>query len=214
MKLKPFFIFALLALLIPVSAFAASLGKASDNFDNQRPDKSETAWGRLVADSLRASAKTDLALVSAGVLRKGTLKAGPVNAPDIAALFSFPDDEIVTMGVTGAQLRAALERAVQAYPTGSPAMLHLSGLTAAFNVQAPINRRLTLIRVGGKEVKDGDLFSVAMPISLASGGAGYYTIWNGRDTKSTGVSVSKATGDFVKSAGTVSPENSPRLMAQ
>lgn len=195
------------------AAFGAPAGKAAADFDNARPDKAETAWGRFVADTLKSSANSDLALVNAGVLRKGTLKAGAIQNDDLRALLAFPDDEIVTMKISGAQLRAALERAAQAYPTGSPAFLHLSGLTANFNAQAPINRRITLVRVGGREVKDADAFSVAMPISLAEGGAGYYTIWKGQTQKS-GVSLGDALAKAVRAQGTISPDATARFAAQ
>jgi 2',3'-cyclic-nucleotide 2'-phosphodiesterase (5'-nucleotidase family) len=196
------------------TAFAAPAGKAMGPFDNTRPDKTETVWGRLVADSLRATAKTDMAIVHAGVLQRGTLAAGPVEAAQVNALFAFPEDDVVTMKISGAQLRAALERAVQAYPTGSAAMLHLSGLEANFNAQAPINRRITLVRVAGKEVKDGDTFTVALPVSLAEGGAGYYTIWNNRNTTKTGVSLGAAVVNYIKAQTTVTPDREPRFALQ
>jgi hypothetical protein len=76
---------------------------------------------------LKSSARADLALVNAGALNRGTLAEGDINADAIATLLAFPDDEVVTLTITGAQLRAALERAVQAYPTGSSAWLHGAG---------------------------------------------------------------------------------------
>jgi len=196
------------------SVSAAPLGKAAAAFDNARPDKGETAWGRFVADALKNSANSDLAMVNAGVLRKGILKAGAVESEDLRALLSFADDEIVTMKISGAQLRAALERAAQAFPTGSPAFLHLAGLTANFNAQAPINRRITLVRVGGREVKDADTFSVAMPVSLADGGAGYYTIWNKGDARKSGVSLADALAASVRAQKTIAPDATPRFAAQ
>jgi 5'-nucleotidase/UDP-sugar diphosphatase len=195
-------------------AWAAPLGTATGPFENARPDKNETAWGRLVADSLRSGANTDLALVHAGVLQRGTLKQGPVEAAQINALLSFPGDDVVTMKITGAQLRAALERAVQAYPTGSPAMLHLSGLEANFNAQAPTNRRITLARVKGKEVGDNDTFTVALPVSLAEGSAGYYTIWNKREISRIGASLGDSVAKYVKAQGNISPVDRPRLAIQ
>ncbi|HEX8833643.1 MAG TPA: 5'-nucleotidase [Abditibacteriaceae bacterium] len=196
------------------AAGAAPLGKATSPFDNMRPDKTETAWGRLAADALQSAARTDIAFVNAGVLKRGVLKAGPIEATDLAALLAFGDDDVVTMQISGAQLRAALERAVQAFPTGSPAMLHCAGFEANFNSQAPINRRITLVRVGGREVKDADSFSVAMPVSLAEGGAGYYTIWNGRDARKTGVSLRAAIASLVKNQVNITPDSTPRLASQ
>jgi hypothetical protein len=50
-----------------------------------------------------------------------------------------------------------------------------------------------MVRVRGREVQDDDSFSVAMPISLAKGGAGYFTIWNdpgAKNAKRSGTSLS------------------------
>jgi 5'-nucleotidase/UDP-sugar diphosphatase len=210
----PILLFALFLALFTVTARAAIYGRATADFDNARPDKSETAWGRLVADAMRSAGRADIALVNAAALRKGTLAAGDVNDSQIKALLAFPGDEIVTLSISGAQLRAALERAVQAYPTGSSAFLHGSGFSAAFNTQAPTNERITLVRIGGREVKDTDSIRVAMPLPLARGGSGYDTIWNADKADRSGITLAIALGDYIKNKGTVAPESTPRLAPQ
>ena len=40
----------------------ASLGTATADFENVRPDKNETPWGRLVADALLVAGKADVIL--------------------------------------------------------------------------------------------------------------------------------------------------------
>jgi 2',3'-cyclic-nucleotide 2'-phosphodiesterase (5'-nucleotidase family) len=205
-------------LLLSLSAIApvgaATLGRASAPFDNARPDRGETAWGRLVADALRSAGKADIALVNAASLRKGTLNAGDVSDDEVNALLAFPGDDVVTISISGAQLRAALERAVQAYPTGSSAFLHGSGFTAQFNTQSPTNERLTLLRIGGREVRDTDSIRAAMPQPLAQGGSGYFTIWNADKATPAGVSVAGAVARYILSRGEVSPDNAPRLAPQ
>ncbi|MDQ3813754.1 MAG: 5'-nucleotidase C-terminal domain-containing protein, partial [Armatimonadota bacterium] len=204
----------LMMCVLHLPAQAAAIGKATADFDNERPGKNETAWGRLAADALRSAAKADIALIAAGSLKPGTLKAGPIQAPDVSALLNFGDDDVVTLTITGAQLRAALERAAQAYPDSSPAFLHTAGIHAQFNAQAPINRRITMVRVHGREVSDGDSFVVAMPVSLAEGGAGYFTIWKGQSAKRMGTSLRAAVANFIKARGDVSPDPTPRFAPQ
>ena len=111
-------------------------GRATADFDNLRPNKGETAFGRLVADSARAAANADLALINAGSLKSGTLKAGNVEAGQIDALLAY-DDEVVTVTVSGAKLREALEQAVREYPTGDKGFLHGAGLSVSFGQGAP-----------------------------------------------------------------------------
>jgi 2',3'-cyclic-nucleotide 2'-phosphodiesterase (5'-nucleotidase family) len=196
------------------TAYSATLGRATAPFDNARPDRGETAWGRLVADSIRSAAGADIGLVHAAALQRGTLAAGEVTDAKVNALLAFPNDDVVTITITGAQLRAALERAVQAYPTGSSAFLHGSGFSAQFNTQAPTNERLTLLRINGKEVKDTDSIRAAMPQPLAQGGSGYFTIWNAEKAARSGTTVAAAIGNYIRARNEISPETTPRLAPQ
>ena len=196
-----------------VPAQAAPLGTATADFDNMRPNRNETAWGRLVADAIRASTKSDVAFVYAFALKAGTLKAGPIEPGAVDGLLPLGGDEVVTLTISGAQLRSALERAVHAYPTGSPAFLHLSGFVAQFNAQAPINRRLTMVRYKNREVADQDVFTVAMPIGLARD-AGYATMWDSKKAQRTGTTLRDAVAGFIRERREVTPDATVRLAPQ
>ncbi len=203
--------------LAVLPAQAAPAGKASAAFDNARPDKGETAWGRLAADAVRSAARADVALLNAGAFNRGTLPAGPVEAAGVNALLAFPDDDMVVLTLSGAQLRAALEYAVKDYPTASPRFLHTAGLSATFDARAPANSRLVRLRVAGREVADADSFAVAMPRGLAQGGAGFYTVWSEAQAKAArraGVSVSAAVINFVTARGEIVPDEKARLAPQ
>lgn len=215
MKRIAFPAFLLLTLSVAASiAFAAPIGRATADFGNARPDRSETAWGRLVADSILNATKADIALVNAGALKAGVLRAGDVSQNQINALLTFPGDDVVIITITGAQLRAALERAVQAYPTGSTAFLHGAGFSAAWNTQAPTNERLTMLRIQGREVQNGDSIQAAMPTPLARGASGYSTIWPDAKAGNSSGDISEAIANWIKSQGTVSPESTPRFSPQ
>ena len=188
----------------------ARVARATATFDNARFDRAETSWGRFVADALRSRTDADIALVNASALERGVLRAGDVRESDIAALLSFGDDEIATITLSGTQLRAALERAVGAFPTGSPAWLHLSGMTATFNPKAKSGARLQSLQVNGRDVASGDSFKVAMPIGLAEGGAGYYKIWKG-GANGAGVSLLKTIVDYARTRRDISPDDTARL---
>jgi 5'-nucleotidase/2',3'-cyclic-nucleotide 2'-phosphodiesterase/3'-nucleotidase/5'-nucleotidase len=199
-------ILALVCALNTLPSWAA--GKATADFDNARPDKGETAWGRLVADSLRGAANADGALINAGALRRGTLKAGAVEQAAIDALLSFGDDDVVTLTITGAQLRAALEVAVQNYPTGDVAFLHGSGINATFNGQGG-PPRVTSLRVNGRDAGNNDNFRIAMPIGLANDAT--FRAWSGARQQGAGVKVRQAVANYINQRGTVSPDPTPRI---
>ena len=192
-------------------AIAQTLGRASGDFPNLRPNKAETAFGRLAADALRATGKADVALINAGALRPGTLEGGDIERADLVKLLAFGEDKIVTVTLTGAQLHAALERAASVYPTASPAFLQVAGLTATFDANAAIGSRVKGIDVGGSALNDTKTYRAAMPISLAQGAAGYFNIWNGAQSAPTDVQLIDALGGYIRGQKEVAPESQTRF---
>jgi hypothetical protein len=186
-------------------------GRATAEFDNARPEKSETAWGRLVADSLRAASNADAALINAGALKRGSLKAGEVEQGAIDALLHFGDDDVVTLTLTGAQLREAFERAVREYPTADVAFLHAAGLNVEFKATGAPPRILSL-RVNGRDVGAGDTVRVAMPVSLANDA--YFNVWSGAKSQSAKTKVRQAVANYIAQRKTVSPETTARVMTR
>jgi len=192
-------------------AWAQPVGRASADFPNLRSNKSETAFGRLVADAMLARSGADCALVNAGALKSGTLGAGPIENRDLEALLSFSEDDIATLSLSGAQLKAALERAASVYPTGSPAFLQAAGLSARFDSRLSPGKRVSQISVGGKALDEGAMYSVARPSSLAEGAAGFFNIWNGAHKKATGANLIQDLNAFISDKGDVSPDLNARI---
>lgn len=190
---------------------AQPVGRAAADFPNLKSTRQETAWGRLVADALQNAARADLALINAGALRSGTLSAGSVESSSLAALLSFGEDSVVALSLSGAQIRAALERAASVYPTGSPAFLHGAGFEAFFDAEAPSGKRVSSIRVGGRPLDDSATYLVAMPVALAEGAAGYFNIWNGAKAQKSNRSLLGALGDMIRAKGEISPDNAARF---
>lgn len=201
-------------LLMAARVQAAPIGRATADFDNARPGKAETSWGRFVADSLRSGTRADIALVNAGALQSGTLKQGDISAADVDALLSYGADNVVTMTISGAQLRAALERGVSAHPTNSPAFLHAAGLTANFDSQAPAGRRIREVRVNGQPLRDDAAFVCAMPVALAEGAGGYFAIWNGQADTPSGSTLRETVLSLIRARQTISPDQAPRIAPQ
>ena len=197
-----------------LAAQAAPIGKATADFDNARPDKGETAWGRLAADAVRTAARADIALINAGALQNGALKAGSIEPANINSLLAFGDDAIVLVKLTGEQLRAGLELAAQSYPTGSAAFLQCSGFTATFDPKAARNHRVTSVRFQGREVAAGDSITAAMPVSLANGANGFFRVWKADGAMRSGATLRSAITDFIRAKGEVSPDGAARFAPQ
>ncbi len=192
-------------------AFAQTLGRATSDFPNLRPNKTETAFGRLAADALRAAGKADVALINAGALRPGTLESGAIERNDLVNLLAFGEDKVVSVVLTGAQLRAALERAASVYPTASPAFLQVAGISATINPDAAVGSRVSRINVGGRALDDAKTYRAAMPVSLAQGAAGYFNIWNGAQSSPTDVQLIDALGGYIRGQKEVAPETQTRF---
>ena len=192
-------------------ALAQTLGRAVGDFPNLRPNKTETAFGRLAADALRAAGKADVALINAGALRPGTLESGPIERTDLVNLLAFGEDKVVTVSLTGAQLRAALERAASVYPTASPAFLQVAGLNASIDPNGAVGARVGKISVGGTPLENSQIYRVAMPVSLAQGAAGYFNIWNGAQSSPTDVQLVDALGGYIRGQKEVTPETTTRF---
>ncbi|RYG74355.1 hypothetical protein EON80_02500 [bacterium] len=192
-------------------ATAQSIGKATADFPNLKPNRQETPWGRLVADALQNAGNADIAVINAGALRSGTLEAGAIESEDISSLLSFGEDDVVTLSLSGAQIRAALERAASAYPTGSPAFLHCAGAIARFDINAPAGKRVKSIKVKGNALDDQSTYTVAMPVSLSEGAAGYFNIWSGAQAKASNLSLQNAIAGYIKAKGEVSPDAEARF---
>ncbi len=200
-----------LCLSLAPLALAQPVGRAAADFPNLKATRQETAWGRLVADALQSAGGAELALINAGALRSGTLSAGSVDGASLAALLSFGEDSVVTLSLSGAQIRAALERAASVYPTGSPAFLHGAGFEATFDASAPSGKRVSSIRVGGRPLSDETTYAVAMPVALAEGAAGYFNIWSSAKARKSNSSLLDALGAYIRGRGEVSPDNSARF---
>lgn len=213
-RLRPFLATMTLLVLSASLVWAQTLGKATADFPNLRANKAETPFGRLVADALQNASNSDVAFINAGALRNGTLEAGDITRDDLEPLLSFSEDDVVRLSLAGAQIRAALERAASVYPTGSPAFLHCAGVIAVFDPNAPSGNRIVSAQIRGQKLDDQTTYTVAMPVSLAEGAAGYFNIWSGAQSRPASVTLIGAIENLVKAKGEVSPVNDARFRAK
>ena len=196
------------------TAAAKAIARADADFDNSDPGRSETSWGRLVADAMKSASGADVALLSAASLAPGTLSKGAVRASDIDALLAYPDDAVVTRTVSGAQLRAALELAVKDFPNDSPRFLQVAGISATFDGDATRARLLDL-KINGRALQDSDVFNTAMPISLSQGAGGFFTVWGKTDgdAKTVGA-LNDIIANYAARRGHLAPDKTARIVAR
>jgi 2',3'-cyclic-nucleotide 2'-phosphodiesterase/3'-nucleotidase len=86
------------------------------------------------------------------------------------------ENSLVTLRASGKTVREALERAADCMtePGERPRSCDsLEGADYALDLSRPPRQRLVYLRRGGKDVADGDVFTVALNSHRASGGGGY-----------------------------------------
>lgn len=97
-----------------------------DEKGDQEVRKGETNAGDLVADSHRALANADIAMVNGGGIRCG-LPAGPLTYGDIISMLPY-DNSLVTVEITGAELVELLNACTQYVPEENGDFPQVSGI--------------------------------------------------------------------------------------
>ena len=154
----------------------------------------DSALGNLVADSQLAFAKkrggADIALMNPGGIRADlTVEPGrPVTMSDLFAIQPF-GNELVTLTITGAQLRELLTRQL---PKGDaqPRFLQVSSsLRFQWTLGADGVNRLGDVRVDGRPLDDARDYRLVVNNFMADGGDGASVLRQGRDRLSLGVDI-------------------------
>jgi len=143
----------------------------------------ECDMGNWAADVLRERMGAEVAIVSGGLFHTG-LEAGTVTLGDMdKACFSTANPQLSL--VTGAQLKAALERGLdeelthyyhhshRGTPVGIP---QISGLQVGFDLDEPVGKRVKLVIVNKQLLKEESEYRVAHTDAETSGEAGYLHI--------------------------------------
>ena len=126
--------------------------------------------GALVAGALlQAAPGAEVAIMNAGGLRTG-LRPGPATRSDILDALPF-GNALATLGLTGADLRAALEHGLSL--PGRGGFPQVAGLDWAWDPSRPAGDRITRIAVGGTPLDPRGVYQVATNSFLRSGGDGY-----------------------------------------
>ncbi|HEY3268561.1 MAG TPA: 5'-nucleotidase C-terminal domain-containing protein [Armatimonadota bacterium] len=135
----------------------------------KQPGRDESGLGNLIADAQREAVGADIAFMNPGGIR-ADLPEGTVTWGQAYAVQPF-GNQVVTLNLTGAQVRAVLEQ--QWRPDGNT-MLPVSGITYTYDPAAEIGHRVTTITgPDGKPLDDAANYTVAMNSFLAGGGDGF-----------------------------------------
>ncbi|MGC9317195.1 MAG: 5'-nucleotidase C-terminal domain-containing protein [Armatimonadota bacterium] len=184
---------AMSLVVVPVLA-----GTTTTELTTANAQRQETSFGDLTADALVHAANTTIALVPAVSFKSGTIPAGEVTGDAVRELLTKPDEPWAVVTLTGQQLRETLERSVSRAPQPHAGFLQVSGIVLTYDPDRPRNSRIVSLTVSDAELKPDGEYDVAMPLSLAKGGTGYFTIFREDITRSGSKGLADVILDFVE----------------
>jgi 5'-nucleotidase/UDP-sugar diphosphatase len=174
----------------------------------------ETAIGDFFADAMRAAAGADVAIINGGGIRGNRNYAAgtKLTRKDIARELPF-NNQLVTLELTGAELRAALENAVWLIDRDAGRFAQISGARIVVRRDAVPGSRLVSIKIGGKPLVDAKLYKVATIDFLARGKDGYVALMRGKPLVSDleGPLLTNVIIDAIEKAGSIAPAVDGRI---
>lgn len=135
----------------------------------------ESNVGNFIADIMRESTSTDVALVNAGTIRSDTIHpAGQLRLRDLVAMLPMPD-ELAVLRVSGDQLLSVLENSVSMYPKLEGRFSQVSGVRFAFDPTRPPGKRVLgdSVVVCGRELDNSRCYTLCVKEYISGGKDGY-----------------------------------------
>lgn len=161
-----------------------TIGRAAARMDTRTARIEDTPIIDFINEVQRARGNAQLSSTAAFRL-DAALPEGEVTIADVAALYPY-DNTLKVIRVTGAQLRAYLEKSAGYYagfpaPDGTVTNFDVpgynfdvvSGVEYVMDVSRPVGQRITTLDFEGRPVRDVDTFTLALNNYRQSGGGGY-----------------------------------------
>jgi len=199
--------------LLPQAAGAE--GQTSTPLSTVNSDTQETSFGDLATDAIRDASGANIAFIGAITFKAGSLGVGLLTVDRISSLLGNPEEVWAVSRLKGSQIRGALEHSVHSAPLPNNAFLQVSGLTFEYSASAARGQRVKSIRVGPADLSDAADYTIAMPLSLAKGGSGYFRFFTKEAIEKEGTNGLAATiVAYAERRGSVSYSGFGRITAQ
>jgi 5'-nucleotidase len=191
-------------------------GKITEALLRDPNQAGESVLGDIIADAQLAATAGEadgaavIALTNPGGIRNSILKSGDgtVTYADVFASQPFRN-QLVTMTLTGAQLKQALEQ--QWTAPSFPRILQISrGFAFSFDATRPLGDRVQSISFRGAPIDPNASYRVTVNDFLASGGDGFSTFKDGA-ARRTGIYDVDALDLWFKANSPISPHTPERI---
>jgi 2',3'-cyclic-nucleotide 2'-phosphodiesterase (5'-nucleotidase family) len=166
----------------------------------------EAAIGNLIADAMRWSAQTEVAVTNGGGIRGDKIYPPGTTITRREVLAELPfGNRLVTIDVLGSALKAAIENGLSLLPAPSGRFPQVAGLKIEADPSRPAGNRVLSIVVGDTPLDANKTYSVATIDFMARGGDDYVAF---RDAKpvlppADSPTVAYEVIDYIKSIGTI-----------
>jgi 2',3'-cyclic-nucleotide 2'-phosphodiesterase (5'-nucleotidase family) len=194
---------------VPLATLAAPLDSRTTVVRTQG-----TAIGDLIADAMRAAQKADVAITNGGGIRGNKLyPAGTVfTRRDVLTELPF-GNKTVSVPVSGAMLRKALEHGFDQLPEPSGRFPQVSGLAVTIDPGKPKGERVVSILVGGEPLDDARAYRLATNDFMLRGGDGYVMLRpDGNLVDEGDALMANDVMVYLRRLGTVDAPASPRIV--
>lgn len=206
---------------------AEKVGEITGDFNRARQTNGsenrggESTIGNFVADVHQWATGADLAIMNPGGIRANlTYASANANDPDgnvtfrEAATVQPFANTLVTLNLTGAQIKSVLEEQWQPAGSSRPFLkLGVSeGLQYTYDPTAAAGERITRITLNGEPIDSEASYVVAANSFLAAGGDNFFTFAEGANKADTGKIDLQSMVDWFDANGTATPDLAQRAV--
>jgi len=195
------------------------VGRIAGTFERRAGPGGDHVLGRLIADAQLAATRSngaEVAFTNRGGVRtalRASGTEGTVTYADAYAIQPF-GNSLITMTLTGAQLKMMLEQQWSSAPPERVRILQPSaGFTYEWDSRRPHGSRIEGMRLNGRNVNPDDEVRITVNNFLAAGGDGFRVLREGRDRIGGPLDIDAFT-EFLKSesaARPLAPVSAPRI---
>ena len=182
--------------------FSRVIGTAAT--DLTRDYSGESNLGDTVADAMRDATGAQIAFQNGGGIR-ADIPQGPITLDAVFTTMPF-DNDLISMDLTGEQIRGLLERSVL-----SKTMLQVSGIQIVYDMSKPAGAKVASVEVAGKPMAARATYRVVTNDFLAAGGDQFNIFKQGRNI-SSGPSQRDAVADYIRKNSPINVQVRDRIV--
>ena len=166
----------------------------------------EAAIGNLIADAMRWSAQTEVAVINAGAIRSDKIYPAGTTITRREVLAGLPfGNRPVTIRVDGSALKAAIENGLSQLPASNSRFPQVAGLKIEADPSRPADSRVLSIKVDDTPLDANKTYSVATIDFMTRGGDDYTSFREAKPVlpPADSPTIAYEVIDYIKSTGTI-----------